>query len=303
MQSRAYTPIRKIRSGLRRYPGVLVRSFGRKMGILPQPSAEVAAHAFWQEPAIWQAAELAASWVGHASVLLRVGDLTILTDPVWSERIGLRVGQRVIGPERLVDLPAEITDLPPIDLVLLSHAHFDHFDRPTLARLAHPRTTVITAYRTGSLVPPGFGRVIELASGHQQMLRGATITAFEPAHWGARFGVDRFRGVNSYLIEYAGKRVVFGGDTADTFAYRHVGRVNLALMGIGAYEPWIDAHATPEQVWRMTEEMKADWLLPVHHSTFHLSDEPIDEPMERLLTVGNHDRLVQQAIGGMFVAA
>jgi L-ascorbate metabolism protein UlaG (beta-lactamase superfamily) len=296
-------PLRKIKSGLRRYPGVLARSFGRKVGIVPQPATPVEAHAYWRDHAIWQQADLAASWIGHASVLIRVGEVTILTDPVWSERIGLRVGNRVIGPERLLEVPGDVEHLPPVDVILLSHAHFDHFDRPTLERLAHPRTTVITATRTGSLVPAGFGRVMELASGHSRIVRGASIRAFEPQHWGARFGVDRYRGVNSYLIEHADKRIVVGGDTADTFAYRHVGRVDLAVMGIGAYEPWIDAHATPEQVWRMTEEMRARWLLPVHHSTFHLSDEPMEEPMERLLEAGDPDRIVQKAVGGMFTAA
>ncbi len=97
--------------------------------------------------------------------------------------------------------------------------------------------------------------------------------------------------------------MVVAGDTAHTAAFRQVRPVDLAIMGIGAYEPWIDAHATPEQVWRMSEEMQARWLLPVHHSTFHLSDEPVDEPMRRLLAVGDERRVIQKAVGGLFVAA
>lgn len=295
--------LRKIRSGLRRYPGVLARSLGRVMGTLPKPSATVQAHPFWRDHDIWRSADFAACWIGHASVLLRVGGLTLLTDPVWSERIGLRVGGRVIGPERLLGLPSPIDRLPPVDLILLSHAHFDHLDRPTLESLASKDTTVITARNTASLVPGGFRKVMPLAHGRRYRVRDVRITAFSPHHWGARFAWDRHRGVNSYIVDHRGRRIVIGGDTADTTAYNAVGPVDLAVMGIGAYEPWIDAHATPEQVWRMTEEMNARWLLPVHHSTFHLSDEPMDEPMQRLLSVCDQSRVIQKAAGDLFIAA
>ncbi len=273
------------------------------MGRLPEPSTPVTTHAFWEDHRLWHEADLAVSWIGHASVLLRLGGLTILTDPVWSERIGVRLGQRTIGPERLLRVPSPITTLPPVDLILLSHAHFDHLDRPTLRALATRRTTVITARKTGSLVPSGFGRVVELEPGGEVHCQGACISALVPRHWGARFAWDRHRGVNSYLITLRGQRVVVAGDTADTAAFQHVKPVDLAIMGIGAYEPWVDAHATPEQVWRMVEEMQARWLLPVHHSTFDLSDEPVDEPMRRLLAVGDEGRVIQKAIGGLFVAA
>lgn len=100
----------------------------------------------------WESHRLAAVWLGHASVLLRVGGLTVLTDPVFSPRVGLGWGFGTLGPARFVKPAVSISELPPIDLVLLSHAHFDHLDRPTLSRLARRRTTVVCAPGTRDLV-------------------------------------------------------------------------------------------------------------------------------------------------------
>jgi len=232
----------------------------------------------------------AASWLGHAGVLLRVGGSTIVCDPVLSRRIGVRIGPIVLGPERLVPPPLAADRLPPIDLVLISHAHYDHLDRPTLARLASGRTTVVTARRTRRLIPRGFGRVVELDWGQSEVFAGVRICAIEPTHWGARAGVDRRRGFNSYLIRSDEQRILFAGDTARTDAFATLGPVEMAIFGIGAYDPWEHAHAMPEQVWDMFVSCAGRRLLPVHHSTFELSEEHVDEPLERLLTAAGADR-------------
>jgi L-ascorbate metabolism protein UlaG (beta-lactamase superfamily) len=280
-------------SGLRRYPAALRRSLR-----LPNPGL-ASAHG---SSADFSNVETGGLWLGHASTLLRVAGSTILTDPVLSSRIGVRVGSLTLGLDRLRPPPMDLHSLPPIDVVLLSHAHFDHLDRPTLQRLANPRTTVITAHRTTRLVPAGFGRVIELDWGQQFTIAGVTYAAIRPAHWGARRWLDATRGYNSYLIRGADRRVFFAGDTAFTTSFRDLGPVDLAIMGIGAYDPWIHAHASPEEAWAMANAMRARCIMPVHHSTFELSDEHVDEPMERLLEVARHetDRVVAHEPGKLW---
>lgn len=221
------------------------------------------------------------AWLGHCTVLLRLGGLTILTDPVLSPKVGLRVGPVMVGARRLTPL-LPFDQLPPIDVVLITHAHFDHLDKPTLRRLASNHTIVVTAERTGRLVPRGFLDVLELPWGERATVRGVSLAAVRPRHWGARAGWDRHRGYNSYVLEHEGRRVLFAGDTAHTGDFAGVGPVHLAVMGIGAYDPWEHAHATPEQALAMARDAQAAHLLPVHHSTFKLSDEPLDEPMRRL---------------------
>lgn len=232
----------------------------------------------------------AISWLGHCTVLMKINGMTILTDPVLASKIGLKLGFMTIGPRRLAPVPVLAHALPPADLVLLSHAHFDHLDLPTLRGLVNKQTRVVTATKTARLIPGGFGRVDELAWDQELEVGGVRLRAIRPRHWGARKAWDHHRGYNGYLIESLTKidsesasRVLFAGDTAYTENFDQVGPVDLAVFGIGAYNPWHHAHATPEQVWQMATRISARQILPVHHSTFKLSDEPIDEPMQRLL--------------------
>jgi L-ascorbate metabolism protein UlaG (beta-lactamase superfamily) len=272
------------------------------------------------------AADLAALWIGHATVLLRLGGaegMTILTDPVFSKRIGMRLGAMTLGLARVCPPALEVEHLPPVDLVLLSHAHFDHLDRPSLKRLVGGRggetdesgpgagAHVITASNTRRLVPPGFHDVTELAWRRSARVGNVRVTAIEPAHWGARTALDRHRRFNSYLIESNHHRVLFAGDTAHTHAFDHIGTVDLAVFGIGAYNPWEHAHATPEQVWSMYTRLTdpkhpkpppRGHLLPMHHSTFILSREPMDEPLRRLRAVasGHEKHIVAEMPGKMW---
>ena len=251
----------------------------------------------------WEKQTLAAAWVGHATVLLRIGGMTILTDPVLSNRVGVGLGLLTAGPRRLVAPALNVSELPPIDLILISHAHFDHLDRPTLVRL--PRNVpVVTAHHTQDLIRDlGFRRVAELRWGEALTLpTGVRIAAHPVAHWGARTFYDRHRGYNAYSLESASHRVLYGGDTAYHEGFRDVGKVDLAIVGIGAYDPYIAAHATPEQAWRMADHVRADHILPMHHSTFRLSYEPDAEPMQRMLTAAGGDaaRVCVREVGGMW---
>src|SRR5205807_9041213 len=119
-------------------------------------------------------------------------------------------------------------------LILISHAHFDHLDRPSLVRLSK-RTPVITAHHTLDLVRDlGFRQITELQWGEKLDVGSLTVTACEVAHWGARTFFDRHRGFNAYLIEGAGRRVLYGGDTAYHEGFRALPKVDLGIFGIGA---------------------------------------------------------------------
>lgn len=228
------------------------------------------------------AGPLSAVWLGHATVLMKVGEAWVLTDPVLSHRIGVRIGPLTLGVPRLT--PAiDPGSLPPIDVILLSHAHFDHLDKPTLRRLASSRTSVVTAMGTSDLIPKGFGSVHELPWDTAVTVAGLEVRAIRPEHWGARTALDRTRGFNAYLVRSDAGRVLFTGDTARTDAFSRVNGADLTIFGIGAYNPWVHAHATPEQAWAMHAAAGGRFFLPMHHSTFKLSDEPLGEPMQRLI--------------------
>lgn len=247
-------------------------------------------------------ASYGAAWLGHAGLLLRQGQTTALVDPVLGDRIGPRIGGRVIGPPRLARSPVSCEGLPDVDLVLITHAHFDHLDRETLEQLAKPGTVVVTSKRTRRLIPRGFGSVIELHWDGVVEVGGVRVCALRPEHWGGRTAIDVLRGCNSYLIESDDRRTLAPGDTAETGEFESVGRVDLAAFGIGAYSPSEHHHATPEQVWEMFTGMPGERLLPVHHSTFEISGEPVDEPLSRLLAAAGDEagRVVRVEPGALW---
>lgn len=237
--------------------------------------------------ATWSTEGVQAAWIGHSTVLIRIDGFTILTDPVFSTRIGIKVGPVTVGMKRLVDPALKLADLPRPDLILLSHAHMDHLDRPSLRKLENRGTTVITAASTSDLLRVNrYRSVHELRWDESRQVGPAKIRAFEVKHWGARTRTDVHRGYNGYLIEAGRYRIVFGGDTAYTDLFRKLRSskaVDLAIMPIGAYDPWIHAHCNPEQALAMANHAGAEFVLPVHHRTFKLSSEPLNEPIERLL--------------------
>jgi L-ascorbate metabolism protein UlaG (beta-lactamase superfamily) len=254
----------------------------------------------------WSNRGLNAAWLGHSTVLLMLDGFTILTDPVFSTRVGLNFGPFTIGIKRLVDIATPMLDLPPIDLILLSHAHMDHFDLPSLRDLENKRTHVVTADSTSDLLrPKRYAQVHELRWNRHVRIGPAVITAFEVAHWGARMRSDLYRGYNAYLLEVGALRIIFGGDTAYTDSFKQLRSsrpVHLAIMPVGAYDPWIRMHCNPEQAWAMANHAGAEYVLPVHHQTFQLSREPQFEPIERLVTTAgaNPERVCVREIGQEF---
>lgn len=252
----------------------------------PLARRRILAPPVFPDPNSWGSRGLYAAWLGHSTVLLKIDGFTILTDPILSKRAGLDLRVCTVGVRRRVAPPLTFEKLPHIDLILLSHAHMDHFDIPSLRRLASSRTSIITApHTTEFLRPKRYREVRELSWGEVWRHGPAACKAFEVNHWGARYRSDTFRGYNGYLIEAAGRRVLFAGDTAFTDAFRPLRStrpIDLAIMPIGAYNPMVHRHCTPEQAWRMAADAGAEHFLPVHHQTFRLSFEPYFEPIERL---------------------
>jgi L-ascorbate metabolism protein UlaG (beta-lactamase superfamily) len=168
----------------------------------------------------WPKEGLQAAWIGHSTVLICVDGFTILTDPVFSTRIGIKIGPLTLGMKRLISPAVQVPQLPVPDLILLSHAHMDHLDRPSLRKLENRGTTVITAASTSDLLRVNRYRAVhELRWGESRQVGPAKVRAFEVKHWGARTRTDVHRG---YLIEAGRYRVIFGGDTAYTDLFRKI---------------------------------------------------------------------------------
>jgi len=251
------------------------------------------------DPSSWPDDRLTLSWLGHATVLANFFGHWLITDPALEPRVGIGRGFAKFGPRRLVAPALAARELPPVDTVLLSHAHMDHTDLGTLARLRRDVHAVVQ--RGNRDLARRFDRVVELGWGER--LAGDLEVESTPArHWGARVIKDTHRGYGGFLIRRQGRSILFAGDTAYTDALTPLGRrerIDLAILPIGAYDPWINAHASPEEAWRMFSDLGARWLLPIHHATFRLSREPVEEPLARLLAAAGpeRDRIVGSEIG------
>ena len=279
------------------------------------------------EPAKWSDERVTAAWLGHSTVLINFYGVNILTDPVLGSRVGIHVaGPVVLGMKRYVAPALTFRELPPIDLVLLSHAHMDHFDLRTLRKFDR-RPLVVTAKATGDLLRGTRlgGHVTELGWGESTRLKsGRTagalardggeleVEAFEVRHWGARMRTDDHRGYNGYVLRRGGRAVLISGDTSFTPRFGRLrgrggkangGAFDLAVMPIGAYDPWINSHCTPEQAVEMADLAGGRFVLPVHHQTFKLSAEGFGEPIRRFeaALAGEPERVALRAVGETFV--
>jgi len=240
------------------------------------------------DPRTWSDDAITGSCLGHSTVLMNFFGAIVLTDPIFSKRAGPGLGPFVLGPKRYLRPALKPREIPAPDLILISHAHFDHLDRRSLAKFSRD-TPVVTAGDTRDLLKR-FRQVHEITWGNAVTVSTRSgpikITALEVAHWGARMIRDVHRGYNGYLIERGGHAVCFAGDTAYTTAFSHLRRsppsIDLALMPIGAYNPWIRAHCNPEQAVAMAEDAGAHYFVPIHQETFKLSAEPMDEPSRRV---------------------
>jgi L-ascorbate metabolism protein UlaG (beta-lactamase superfamily) len=235
--------------------------------------------------------ETTVTWIGHATLLLQVGGLNILTDPVWSERASPFT---FLGPKRWVPPALPLDELPPIDIVLVSHNHYDHLDEATVEHLARqpggaPRFYVplgVDAWFRDRGLP-----VHATMDWWDRRDDGALAVHFVPAqHWSARSWWDRNETLwGGFVVEAPGFRFIYTGDTgySQDFAdiRRRFGSFDLAAMPIGSYEPrWFmePVHVNPAEAVQIHRDLDAARSLGVHWGTFLLTDEPLDEPPRKL---------------------
>lgn len=261
-------------------------------------------------PKTWDNNKITASLLGHATVLINFEGLNIITDPVLFPRIGAHSIFGTFGPIRRQACALKPSELPKIDLVLLSHAHLDHFDLRSLNALKGPVHAVTARNLSDLVAETRIRKSTELGWEEKTLVKtengDAQVTAFEVKHWGARWRHDTHRGYNGYIVERNGKKIIFGGDTAMTDGFKGIrgkGPFEFACMPIGAYNPFIWSHCNPEQALQMANEAGAKYVLPMHFYTFRFGRERSMEPIERLEAAlnGEAERMAWREAGETFV--
>ncbi|WP_395753263.1 MBL fold metallo-hydrolase [Prosthecobacter sp.] len=224
--------------------------------------------------------EIAVTWLGHAGFFAQVGGVNIAIDPNWA---------LWHGPVKRVRHPSVwANDLPPIDLVLVTHAHYDHLHLPSLRKLAAAQP-IIVPEGVGRVVRHcGFGHIVELKTWQSATFQDLRITLTPARHWGARMIHDTHRQFGGYLIKSPERCLFHCGDSAMFDGFQEIGKranIDLALMPIGAYDApsGRQVHMNPEEALDAFEMMGAQAMIPMHHDTFPLGGEPMHEPAERLM--------------------
>jgi len=248
--------------------------------------------------------KISTTWVGHSTVLIQTAGLNILTDPFFSDRAS---PFRFMGPKRVRNPGIAMADLPPIDVILLSHNHYDHLDQPALRTLAKNHSAKLITPLGNSRHVSGHD-VVELDWRQNQKIYNINITLMPALHWSKRSLRDTNRSLwGAFVIEGPQGMIYFAADTGygigqhfrevhDTF-----GAPRLSLIPIGAYEPrWFMApqHMNPKEAVQAHLDLKSQTSFAIHHGTVQLTDESIDAPVlaleealaEKALT--RHDFLV-----------
>src|SRR5262245_12669032 len=227
------------------------------------------------------------TWMGHASVLVQMDHVTLLTDPIWSSTAS---PVSFLGPRRFVPPPMPLAALPPIDAVLISHSHYDHLDLPTLRALAARGTRFLVPLRVAALLrDEGIGAVEELDWWESRLVGGVTITCVPARHWSQRGLGDMNRTLwSGWVAGGPPHRFYFAGDTGFTRSFADIGArlgpFDLAALPIGAYDPpamMQPVHLNPEEALQAGLDVRARSMLGIHYGTFDLTDEPLDEPPRR----------------------
>jgi L-ascorbate metabolism protein UlaG (beta-lactamase superfamily) len=255
--------------------------------------------------------QLGVTFIGHSSFLLQIGGKNLVIDPNFAQWIFLLKRLRKPG--------LRMRDLPPIDAVLVSHAHFDHLHRPSLRSIASltrrksgARPVIVVPRHVRDLVSDlGFSRVVEMDWWRSLQLGNLEIVHTPSRHWGARVLRDVHRGYGGYVIRSGAHCLYHAGDTAYFEGFSEIGarlHPELALLPIGAYHPasFRNAHTSPEDAVQALLDLGARWMVPMHYGSFRLSYEPVDEPLPRLLEaarqrgISNKICVLEEGVTGLF---
>jgi len=234
------------------------------------------------------------TWIGHSTLLIQLDGVNILTDPQWSDRAS---PVHFAGPKRLMPPGMALEDLPPIDLVLISHDHYDHLDLETVRRLSqihHPLFLVPLGLKTW-FADIGITDVEESDWWESRRIKGLTVTGLPAQHFSGRTLWDRNRRLwGGWAIAGNSKRIFFAGDTGYYDVFKEIGDrlgpFDLAAIPIGAYLPRAMmkmTHLTPEEALQLFADIKGQRFVAIHWGTFDLTEEPMEEPPKRLESEAN----------------
>jgi L-ascorbate metabolism protein UlaG (beta-lactamase superfamily) len=254
----------------------------------------------WHKPVLTSNGNLAVTFIGHSGFFIQIAGKNILVDPNFAG--WLFVVKRLRRPG------LRIKDLPPIDYVLITHAHFDHLHRPSLraiARNSRRRSgnapVIIVPHQVADVVSRlGFREIIEL-QWWQGYHDGISVTHVPASHWGARMLHDFHRGYGGYVIRSAQHSLYHAGDTAYFGGFREIGqrlRPEVALLPIGAYHPpsFRNVHTSPEDAVQAFQDLGSQWMVPMHYGSFRLGQEPMDEPLQRLAAAAQKAQVSDQVL-------
>jgi L-ascorbate metabolism protein UlaG (beta-lactamase superfamily) len=228
------------------------------------------------------------AWIGHATFLIKLGDTTIITDPVFSKN----AGPLIFGPKRYTEPALKLNEIPKTDLFLLTHNHYDHQDMSTIRRYPYKNSKVLVPLKLGRYFTNyRFKDVNEMDWYDEIKVNDLKITMLPAVHWSKRSLTDTNKTLwGNFLIEYDGKKIFFACDTGYGNIYKELGEkygpIDLTMINIGAYDfrPMFDRsiyHTTPEEALNVARDLKSKKVLGTHWGTFVLSLEPIMEPPKR----------------------
>jgi L-ascorbate metabolism protein UlaG (beta-lactamase superfamily) len=290
---------------------ISIRRKARQLGRLVKHSALTKRTGVTRKPQLARDGQLGVTFIGHSSFFLQVGGSNFVIDPNFARWLFVLKRLRLPG--------LRIADLPPIDAVLVTHAHFDHLHRPSLRAIA--RSTRRKAGHEPLIIVPqnvrdlvfdlGFREVVELGWWQSVRVGKTTITAVPANHWGARIIHDGHRGFGGFVLKEGKHSIYHSGDTAYFDGFHEIGKrmqPELALLPIGAYYPdsFRAVHTSPEDAMQAFVDLGARWMVPMHFGTFKLSQEPMEEPVERLLAdatrrgVSEHVMVLEEGVTKFF---
>ncbi|MGC8829039.1 MAG: MBL fold metallo-hydrolase [Verrucomicrobiia bacterium] len=223
--------------------------------------------------------EVAITWIGHSSFLIQFNDLSVLIDPNFANWLFMLKRLKLTG--------IRLKDLPPIDVILITHCHHDHFHKPTLRRLPSPKFGIMPWGTIKLTQRLGFKRVVELEWWETLKHNGWKVSLTPAKHWGARYLHDSHRGYGGFIIEHQGRVIYHAGDTAYFDGFKEIYKQfkpEIALLPIGASHPesFRHVHMSPEDAIKAFYDLRANVFIPMHYGHFKLAFEELDAPSRRL---------------------